>query len=279
MDLERVLAEAIALGDQGDWDGMVELLKSGLEEDSEDPYLLCWMGVAQRELGNDSAAYEFFRRSLAEEPLDPDLLALVGSGLAAFDDPEAEAALRAAALSGPDNPSARLQYGAYLSRAGLFAEALEQLNAARKLAGDDPAVRGELGIAYALKGDFDSAVSELETALDLAPDDAWTRFILGLTLVEMKRMEEAAEQLLQAAEERPEDAEAQIVAALAAAAVRWDDAAQDCLARAEYSTEGSDDEVREEAEERVAAGPREAEALLIETLGPSILRERLAQPL
>ena len=90
MDLERLLEQAIALGDQGDLDGMVGLLKSGLEQDADDPYLLCWMGVAQRELGNDGAAYEFFKRSLAEEPMDPDLLALVGSGLAAFDDPEAE---------------------------------------------------------------------------------------------------------------------------------------------------------------------------------------------
>jgi Tfp pilus assembly protein PilF len=61
---------------------------------------------------------------------DPQLLALAGAGLAAFDDPEAEPTLRAAALTGPDLAVTRLHYGAYLSREGMFVEALEQLEAA-----------------------------------------------------------------------------------------------------------------------------------------------------
>src|SRR5690606_15015755 len=135
------------------------------------PYLLCWMGVAEQELGNDGAAYEYFRRCLAEDPVDPHLLALAGSGLAAFDDPDAEAALRAAALTGPDIPMTRLQYGSYLARAGIFPEALEHLRAAVELEPDDPTGHAELGTALALGGDLEAATKELEHTLELAPDD------------------------------------------------------------------------------------------------------------
>src|SRR5688572_32900594 len=102
MDIERTLNEALELGDEGRWPEMVQLLESALVEERDDPNLLCWLGVAHRELGQDGIAYDYFKRCWAEDPLDPQLLAMCGAGLAAFDDPDAEAALRAAVLSGPD---------------------------------------------------------------------------------------------------------------------------------------------------------------------------------
>lgn len=278
-EIQEILQQAFDLGDEGRWEEAVQLLAGALEEVPDDPFLLCWMGVAERELGNDGAAYEYFRRCVAEEPLDPQVLALAGSGLAAFDDPEAESVLRTAVLSGPDIPMARLQYGAYLSRQGLSAEALEQLRAAQALDPEDPSIQGELGIAHALAGDLDQAAAAMERTLELAPDDSWTRVLLGLVRVETGNLEEAAEALIQAAEERDDDGEAQILAALAAAAVGWDDAAQDCIARAEYSVADVDQALWEEAEERIAAGQSAARSLLVDSAGPSVLRERLAQPL
>src|SRR5690606_32248275 len=109
------------------WPEMSELLGEALEEAPDDPYLLGWKAVAEQELGNEGSAYDYFRRCLAQNPLDPRLLALAGSALAAFDDPDAESAVRAAALTGPDVPMARLQYGAYLAREGHFDEAFEHL--------------------------------------------------------------------------------------------------------------------------------------------------------
>lgn len=278
-DVETILQQALELGEEGRWEEMATVLSEALQEEPDDPYLLGWLGVAEQELGNDGAAYDHFRRCLDQDPLDPNLLALAGSGLAAFDDPEAETALRAAALSGPDVPAARLQYGAYLARAGIFEEALEHLRAAAELEPDDPTVHGELGTALALKGDLEAATREFETALELAPDDAWTRVITGLIYAELGDLEEAAETLIQAAEELEGDAEAHILAGLAAAAVGWDDAAQDALARAEYSVEGTDVALLEEAEARVLSGQKAARTLLLETVGPSALRERLSQPL
>lgn len=278
-DLEQVLSEALSLGDEGRWADMADVLAEALEQTPDDPYLLCWLGVAERELGNEGVAYEYFRRCLEQDPLDPQLLALAGSGLAAFDDPEAEAALRTAALTGPDIPTTRLQYGAYLARSGLFEEALEHLRAAVDLAPDDAAVHSELGVALALKGELGPAVEAMEHALELAPDDSWTRLLLGLLYAELDSLDEAAETLSQAAEERLDDVEAQVLAALAAAAVGWEQAAHEALARAEQAAVRGEGRLLLEVEERIVAGAEAAREMLFDELGPSILRERLRQPL
>jgi Flp pilus assembly protein TadD len=279
MDVEATLKEALQLGEEQRFEEMAQLLGQALQDEPEDAYLLGWMAVAERELGNDGAAYEYFKRCVAQEPVDPQLLALAGAGLAAFDDPEAEPTLRAAALTGPDMAVTRLHYGAYLSREGMFVEALEQLQTAARLEPQDPIIFGELGIAHALKGDYAAAAEAMTEALALAEDDSWTRLLLGLVLVELKREEESAETLLQAAQERPFDGEAQLLAALAAATVGWDDAAQDALARAEFSEEPAERALLDEAEERIGAGGERARTFLRETVGPSVLHDRLMQPL
>ncbi len=280
-DSEVVLDEALQLGDEGRWEEMAELLSRHImsNEDDEDPYLLCWLGVAEREMGNEGAAYDAFKRCIAAQPSDPYVLALAGSGLAAFDDPDAETSLRAAAITAPDNAFTRLQYGAYLAREGMHVEALEHLGAAVALEPEDPIVRGELGIARALAGDLAGASEALEMTLEMAPDDSWTRTILGLIHVERGDIERGAEELLRAAEERPDDGEAQVLTALAAAAAGWDGPAADAIARAEYSAEGVDSTLLDEARERTEEGPDAARELLMTTLGPSALHDRLHQPL
>jgi tetratricopeptide (TPR) repeat protein len=279
MSVETILSEALELGEQERFEEMARMLAEALGDDPEDPYLLGWLAVAERELGNDGAAYEYFKRCVAAEPLDPQLLALAGAGLAAFDDPEAEPTLRAAALTGPDLPVTRLHYGAYLSREGMFVEALEQLQAATRLEPDDPIILGELGIAHALKGDLTPAADAMERALALAEDDSWTRVLLGLLYSELDRGEAAAEALALAAKERPFDAEAQLLAALSSAALGWDDSAQEALARAEYAEEGADPAMLSEVDERITSGAEAAAAFLRETLGPSVLHDRLTHPL
>ena len=274
------LERALALGEEERWDEMAETLEEALRVDADDPYLLGWLGVAERERGNDGIAYEYFKRCVAQDPDDPMLLALAGSGLAAFDDPEAETALRAAALTGPELSATRLQYGAYLARAGLFDEAFVQLQAAIDLEPDDPVVHGEMASALALKGDHAAAADRMETALELAPDDSWNRTLLGLLYVETGEMERAAEHLLNAAQARTDDPEVQVAAALAAVSVGWEDAAHDAIARAGYAVEeASDRELVDEADDRVSSGADASADMLRETLAPSMLRERLMEPL
>jgi Flp pilus assembly protein TadD len=277
---DDALEDALALGEQERWDEMAETLEEALREDADDPYLLGWLGVAERERGNDGAAYEYFKRCLAQDPHDPALLALAGSGLAAFDDPDAETALRAAALTAPDMSTTRLQYGAYLARTGLFDEALTQLRAALELDPEDPTVHSEMATALALKGDAAAAVDPMEQALEIAPDDSWNRTLLGLLHAEVGDMERAAEHLLQAAREREYDPEVQVAAALAAVVAGWDDAGHEALARAGLAAEEAEDrELIEEAEDRLASGADSAREMLRDTLGPLMLRERLKEPL
>ena len=277
---EDALEVALALGEQERWDEMAETLEEALREDPDDAYLLGWLGVAERERGNDAAAYDYFKRCLAEDPHDPALLALAGSGLAAFDDPEAETALRAAALTAPDMSTTRLQYGAYLARAGLFDEALIQLRAAIDLDAEDPTVHSEMATALALKGDVAAAIEPMEQALEIAPEDSWNRTLLGLLHAEADDMERAAENLLQAARERTDDPEVQVAAALAAVAAGWDDAGHEALARAGLGAEEAEDrELIEEAEDRLSGGAETAREMLRDTVGPSMLRERLREPL
>ena len=278
-DVAEILSQALQLGEEERWAEMSEALAVALRDVPDDPYVLSWLGVAERELGRDGVAYEYFKRAWAEDPLDPELLAMIGSGLAAFDDGDAEAALRAAALTGPDVPIARLQYGGYLARNGMFEQALHHLQAAAELDPDDPAVHGELGIAYALQNNFNAAASAMETALELAPDDSFTRVLLGLVQLETGELEPAAEQLIRAADDRPEDAEAQVAAALAAAAAGWDDTAQKIIARVEFSAEQVDEELLDEARDRIDEGGEPALEFLHETVAPVALRERLTQPL
>lgn len=277
--IQESLTGAMELGEEGRWDEMAQLLTTALRDAPDDPYVLCWLGVAEREQGHDGVAYDYFKRCWQEDPLDPNILAICGAGLAAFDDPDAEAALRAGALTGPDMPMARLQYGAYLARAGMFDQGLEHLNAAAQLDSEDPTIHGELGIAHALKGDYKSAAAAMETALEFAPDDSWTRVLLGLVYLQQAEIEDAAEQLIQAAAERTDDAEAQILAALAAAAAGWDDVAHNTLARAEFANEGGDAELVEDAREHIEESADAAREFLEAEIAPYALRDRMTQPL
>ena len=277
MDLDVLLERALALADEGDWQGVADLLREHLAAFDEEPAVHCWLGVAERELGLDGVAYERFRRALALEPDDPYVLATAGNGVAAFDDPEAEAALRTAAMTAPDVALARLLYGAYLAREGFLPEALEELKAARALDADDPQTPYELGVAYALSGDMDRAADAMGDAVALLPGDGWMRTAFGLVLLEADRLEEATGELAEGARLLPEDVEGALLAALAAAATGRDDLAYEMLERGRLNSLEGDQALVAAVEERVDRGAEAARRLLVEDFAPDVLRERLRQ--
>jgi Flp pilus assembly protein TadD len=272
----EVVAEAESLGAEDRWEEARELLLDALPDHASDALLLCWLGIACERLGDEGEAYEFFRRSLAQQPTDPFVLAAAGTGVSMYDDPEAEGALRLAAITAPRFPFARSAYGAYLAREGLFDEALAELTAARELAPDDAAIRAELGVTMLLAGRTEGGVAELEEALSWA-EEPWLRGLYGLALLETERREEGAEQLHRASTERPEDVEIHLLSALASAAEGWEDEAWAAVARAEIAAESLDADLIREVEEAVEGGPEAARDFLREQLGPSLLRERLHQ--
>ena len=270
-----VLAQAHSYGDEGDFTGMAEHLRAALVEHPDNPFVLCWLGVAERELGLDSAAYQHFRACLATRPSDPHLLATAGNAVAALDDPSAEGALRTATLLAPELPLTRWLYGAWLAREGMIDDGLRELGAARDLDPHDPAIRFELGVTLYLAGRREAAIDELYRAVDLSPGDGWTHVVLGLILSEDGCGEEAAGVLERGARLRPEDVDAQLLAGLAAAAFGADACALEMVECARQIAEGADRALVDEVERRIEEGPEEAAAGLAEQIGPVVLRERI----
>jgi tetratricopeptide (TPR) repeat protein len=282
-EVEALLEKALDLAAEGAWEGVAELLREGLPDHPEDPYLLCWLGLAERELGMEGVAYERFKRSLAADPRDPVLLATAGNALAAFDDPAAEAALRTAALIAPGLPQARWMYGAYLAREGLLEEGLAELDAAVALDPEDPVIHHERGVALALLERMEEAEASFGRATELDDGDGWSLALLGLARLEVARergtmedeMEDVAPLLDEAARLRPYDLETQVLAALALAAAGQEDRALEMLERARVQAEGVDGELVLEVEDQMESGT--ALRFLVETLAPSSFRERLMQ--
>lgn len=277
MDAPELLGRAQSLADEGDWGGAADMLRDHLADFDEDPAVHCWLGVAERELGLSGIAYERFKRALALDPEDPYVLATAGNGIAAFDDLDAERALRTAALIAPGVALARLLYGAYLSREGFLEEGLAELRAARDLDSDDPQIAYELGVAYALSSRHDEAVDAMADAVRLDPEDGWMRVVLGLVLLEAARAEEGAGELISGARRSEEDVDAQLAAALAAAAIGQDGVAYEMLERARLRSAEGDLAFVAAVEDRLDAGPEAARALLHEDLGPDLLRSRLQE--
>jgi tetratricopeptide (TPR) repeat protein len=275
MDLDELLQKALDRGEEGDWEGMAQELGEALEAAPENPTVLCWLGVAEREMGLPGSAYDRFKEALAMEPEDPHILATIGTGLAQFDDPDAEAALRSAALLGPQVAVARWMYGAYLSREGLFQEAQRELEAAAELEPDDPTVLYELGVGYALQGKMEMAVDPLTRSADLDPGEGWSLVVLGLVEADLKRFEEAARDLSEGARARPDDVETQLLASLVAEVAGWEELAYEMLERGRQLAEGGDLPLLEAVENQLHEGGSEAEELLRKEVLPGALRERL----
>jgi len=277
MDRDELLARAFQLGDEGDWDSAAELLLEHLPDFDEDPAVHCWLGVAERELGLDGIAYERFRRALALDPEDPYVLATAGNGVAAFDDPDAELALRTAALTAPHLALTRLLYGAYLSREGFSEQSLTELDAAREIDPDDPQIAYELGVAHALAGDLERASDALGDAVGMDPEDGWTRVVFGLALLEVDRLDEAAGELLSGARLREDDVDAQLAAALAAGAVGRDGTAFEMLERARIRADDADMALILAVEDRLDGGHEAARSMLVDEIAPDLLRSRLSE--
>jgi Flp pilus assembly protein TadD len=272
--LDERLSEAAALADQGQWGEAFELLLAVEEAYAEDARVLCMLAVAADACGAGGMAYDYFRRCVALEPLDPELLATAGRGLARWDDPDAERVLRLAALTGPNQPAARASYGSYLAQSGMLDAGIAELEAALVLESTDPDIRYQLAVAYLLAGRGDEGIAELAETASLAPDDTWVQAVLGLALADAGRMDEAAEQLHAASHAREADWEVQLAAALAAAAEEWSDHAWDALARADLAPD-ADARLIREVEETIEDGPASARHFLQGELAAPVLRARL----
>jgi tetratricopeptide (TPR) repeat protein len=277
MELEDLLERALTLADEEEWGAVIDFLQDHLAEFEKEPAIHCWLGVAQRELGMEGVAFDSFKRTLSLTPSDPYVLATAGNGIAAFDDPDAETALRTAALTAPQIAVTRLLYGAYLSREGFAEESLKELTAAREIDPDDPQIAYELGVAYALAGDYDRATDAMAEAVSLDPEDGWNRVVFGLALLEAERMDEGVGELVSGARLREDDVDAQLAAALATAAIGRDGTAYEMLERARIRAADADLVLVTAVEDRLDGGHEASAAMLMEDFVPDLLRSRLSE--
>ena len=272
-----LLARVLELAEEAEWAQLATLLPQALGEHPGEPYVLCWLGTAERELGMEAVAYERFKQVLELSPRDPAVLATAGSAVAAFDDPTAEGALRTAALLGPDLAHARLMYGSYLAREGMIEEGLRELDLAAELAPDDPLVHMEFGVALTFAGDLEAAEVSFGRATELDPEDGWAWILGGLAHMELGNPNEVATALEHRARLRPDDVVGQLLAALALTAVGSAERGLEMLERARTHAGPVDAGVVSEVEDRIHEGPEDARELLTEALGPSSFRERLRE--
>jgi tetratricopeptide (TPR) repeat protein len=276
-ELERELTRALSFGDEGDWEGMADLLGTLLEEAPEDSTILCWLGVAEHGMGLGASAYDRFKACLSFDPTDPYILATAGMGLARYDDPDAESALRNAAVVGPNVVQARVAYGGYLAREGMSKDAMEHLDAALAMAPDDPEVLTERGVALALAGRQDEAAESFHAAWELEQDDGWARSLAGLAELEAGRFEEAVGDLMAAVALCPDDVEIALATALAASAIGRDDLAYEALEGARMRAEGLDASEVVAAEELIDEGAEASRNYLTQEFVPGIYRQRLME--
>jgi len=273
--LDELLVEASRLVEEGDEDGALRLLLDAEPDHPNDPTLLCMLGVVADQVGAEGMAADFFRRCLAEEPADPELLVRAGAALARSGDPAAEPALRLAAITAPDFAPAHLHYGAFLVRSGVLDQGLEELRAARTLDPDDAAVRRETAVGLLLGGRESEARAEMEAAVDLDGSDVEARFLFGMLLLLADDLPGAAEVLYPAATGLEDDGEAQLILALAFGIEGWMDEAWLALNRAEAATEAAGVEAAREVEEALEDGEEAMRELLLTELAPTALRTRI----
>lgn len=275
ISLDETLAEAARLADDGEVEEALRLLLEAEPEHPRDATLLCMVGVVADLVGAEGMAADFFRRSLAEQPTDPEILVRAGAGLARSGDPAAEPALRLAAITAPDFAAAHLHYGAYLVRVGVLDQGLEELGIARRLNPGDALVRRETAVGFILGGREADARIEMEAAVDLDDSDVEARFLYGLLLLLGDDLAGAAEALYPAATIMEEDAEAQLVSALAFGLEGWLDEAWLALNRAEAAADLRDPEFAREVEEALEDGEEAMRDLLLTELAPATLRSRI----
>lgn len=275
LELDARLHDASRLTEEGRWNEAFDLLREMEPDYPASAMLLALLGTVASEMEARGLAYDYFRRGLASQPTDPDVLVLLGAGLARFDDPEAEGVLRLAAITAPHLPATRFQYGVYLAREGMHELAVRELTAARELDPQDASIVRELGVAYWVAGAVADSAAALEAAAELDPEDVESRLLSALARMLAGEMEEGAEELVRSSTELGDEGEIQIAAALAAAAEGWTDEAWNALARAEGALLPADDELVRETEEALEAGEEAARGLLLDELLPRLFHDRL----
>lgn len=186
---------AFVFQQQGRIPEAIERLNRLLDQDSENPELLLYVGSFYEEMGDYPQATTFFEKGLKLAPDNPSLLFRLG---VVYDKAgrkqESIAAMRAAIERDPDNASALNFLGyTYADLGQNLDEAHDLIQKALRLKPDDGYITDSLGWVYFQKGNFRQALDYIRRAVTLVPQDPVILEHLGDVYAKLGRYAEALE--------------------------------------------------------------------------------------
>jgi tetratricopeptide (TPR) repeat protein len=210
------LERATELISQHNFSAAEDVLKQILERNPKEARAIELRGVIHAEQGENVAAEDFFRQSIAA---DPALLAAHENLAAllvelnrpdeAFDQFEAALALNAKSKISRNGLVQLAEQQAIARRtAGDGVAAVAILQRAIKSLPDEPRLQSDMGILLLQQNKLQDALSTLEAAHRLAPDDAKTLYGLARTEMELQQMPPAEKYMREYLAMKPEDATA-----------------------------------------------------------------------
>ena len=207
---EALLAQGLALHQQGALDPAEALYRTLLAEDPRNFAATQLLGVVQNQKGNHAAAAGFLEAALRLQPRSG--MAHLNLALALQNLHRPQEALSHFQLSlvfQPGNPEALLQRGLVLQELQRPEEALASFDALLKLQADPgPLLHFSRGNALTALRRPQEALASYELALELQPDHVASLINRGSALLDLKRLDEGLESLERALALAPQEAEA-----------------------------------------------------------------------
>ncbi len=187
-----ILAEALALHQDGDLTGAEKLYREVLDTQPADPDVLHLLGMARFQQGDPEEAVLYVSRAIEASPetaMYPSNLAVVLRSLGRL--AEAETASRSAVTLEPRFVDAWIHLGNVHMDQGRFVDAADAFREATTLAPGAAGPWVNLGVALNRSGDPKGAIVSLERALEREPGNFEALVNLGNTLRSAARLDEA----------------------------------------------------------------------------------------
>ncbi|MDE2982623.1 MAG: tetratricopeptide repeat protein [Gemmatimonadota bacterium] len=180
-----------------------------------------WAAAVERVEG-PAVALPFLRRAQEVRPTAPDVLVVLGAGLAAAGDMAQAVQVYLEALRhGPGDPVALVNVGLALETLGREDDAAAMYEEAVRVRPTEALAHLNLGNTRFRRGDFEGAIAAYRAAVRNDAGLARAHFYLGVSLANIGRVAEALPSLYDALEFAPDDAEIQDVIRQVEAVLRY----------------------------------------------------------
>lgn len=178
-----LLQQATELHRKGKFKEARKIYEAILEEDSENPEAIHYLGLIRHQQGDGAAALELLYRSVAARPESAEFLSNLGMVLGqAGQSKQALEALDEALELEPDYPEALDNRGLVLEKLGKPEEAIADLRRAIELNPQFAAPHNHVGRMLLTRGQAELAIEHLRKAIQLNPKSAEAHNNLGCAL-------------------------------------------------------------------------------------------------